>query len=67
IHRSELTFYDTNYKRIKTIELPQPLPLHYEVPISEIPPHKDTLHYQLSVYDSKGNQDRTSVGRIALK
>jgi hypothetical protein len=100
IKESKLKLYDENLKPIKTLSLPHPLPLHYEVPLSVIarsnatkqstssgqapqsqsskiasassgtPPRNDegiTLHYQLSVYDKEGREDRTGVGEIELQ
>ena len=61
---SKLHLYDASLSPIQVIDLPNPLPLYYELPI----PSGDTttLHYQLSVFDQEGNEDRTGVGQIGL-
>ncbi len=63
IAKSELTFYDADYKKIKTIPLPQPLPLRYEIPLSSVNAPK-TLYFQLSVYDKNGKEDRTGISAL---
>ena len=65
IHRSELTLYDENLKKLKVLPLPNPLPLHYSIPMKELP-HTKTLHYQLSVFDEKGREDRTGLGMLNI-
>ncbi len=63
IDHSELVLYDKDLKPLKTISLPSPLPLTYELPLQDLP-QDQTLHYQLKVYDKKQKEDRTSVGTV---
>ncbi|GAG14452.1 unnamed protein product, partial [marine sediment metagenome] len=67
IERSILTIYDNNYKKIKTITLPKPIPSKYTLPIKDLPPNQETFYYQLSVYDKHNKEDRTGVGSLELK
>ena len=64
IKQGRLTLYDENLNTLNTFTLPQPLPYQYEIPIEDI--HGETIHYQLSVFDSQGNEDRTAVGQLRL-
>jgi hypothetical protein len=67
--RAELILYDENYKEIRKIEIPKPLPSKYETPLSEFPLKEKVtmpLYYQLSVYDQKDHEDRTNMGQIEL-
>ncbi|UCD54865.1 MAG: hypothetical protein JSV93_04940, partial [Candidatus Omnitrophota bacterium] len=66
IEKSTITLYDKNYKRIKTIPLPKPIPSKYTLPIKDLAPNHQTLYYQLSVYDKHDKEDRTSIGRFEL-
>jgi hypothetical protein len=65
IKRSELTLYDQNKSRLKTITLPNPIPRTYEIPLTDLPTNQ-TLYYQLSVYDKDGHEDRTSLSEISI-
>jgi len=66
VEKSKLTLYDQDYKLIKSIDLPNPIPTKYTLPISELKNQK-TLYYQLSVYDKNNKEDRTGVGNISYE
>ena len=57
LERSELVFYNSNYKKIKTVALPHPTPSKYELRFSELP-EAEHLYYQLKAYDKQGKEDR---------
>ncbi len=77
IHRAELKLYDGNKKPVQTINLPSPLPLRYEMPLplgrsaarlwKDKETREDVFYYQLSVFDKRGREDRTGIGRISLQ
>jgi len=60
IKRAELKLFDQNQNLLQTIDLPQPLPLHYEVSANDA-----VAFFQLSVYDGEGHEDRTSLAQIS--
>jgi len=59
IKRAELKLFDQNQNLIQSIELPEPLPLHHEIPFNDA-----VAYFQLSVYDTHNNEDRTSLAQI---
>ncbi|OGX04997.1 MAG: hypothetical protein A3G87_10375 [Omnitrophica bacterium RIFCSPLOWO2_12_FULL_50_11] len=65
IERAELKLYDQNYELLRSIPLPKPLPLYYELPQAEISTHQ-SLFYQLSVFDKEGREDRTGIGVLRI-
>ena len=66
IDHGELRLYDDRYTPITTVHFSKPLPSQYTIPLSTILNHPKTLHYQLSVYDKEGREDRTGIGQIDL-
>ncbi len=73
IAKSTITIYDSSYKVVKTIDLPNPIPSTYTLPISDLPnpitlkPNNPiTLYYQLTVYDKNGKKDRAGVGSLEI-
>ncbi|MFH0763903.1 MAG: hypothetical protein V1927_02740, partial [Candidatus Omnitrophota bacterium] len=66
IEKASLTLYGEDYKTIKTIPLPKPLPSRYSLPASELETEQ-TVYYQLSVYDKTGKEDRTGVGSFKIE
>jgi len=66
IKSATLTLYGENYEEIKSITLPEPLPLHYELPLTDLPGGLETLRYQLTVTDKEGREDRTGIGSVKL-
>ena len=69
IKEAQIRLYDEDLSEIKTLHLHPPLPYQYEVAINYIFPNSNantTLHYQLSVYDKDGREDRTGIGRLEL-
>jgi|GEM_PF-6222585 len=66
IHKAQLTLYDQALTQLKTFSLPHPLPYRYTIDLKDLPYHTDTLHYQLSVFDQSGKEDRTGIGVILL-
>ena len=70
IEKSILTIYDKSYKKIKSIELPKPIPFKYTLRIPDLTNPKadtQTYYYQLSVYDKKGKEDRTGMGSLVVR
>ncbi|MFA4982009.1 MAG: NHL repeat-containing protein [Candidatus Omnitrophota bacterium] len=76
IVKSNIKLYDKDYNLIKTIDLPNPIPSTYTLPISDLSfqtnkrinePTNERIYYQLSVYDKNNKEDRTGVGEIAIK
>ncbi|MDD5422266.1 MAG: NHL repeat-containing protein [Candidatus Omnitrophica bacterium] len=73
IVKSNIKLYDKDYNLIKTIDLPNPIPSIYTLPLNELTNQRtneltnERIYYQLSVYDKNNKEDRTGVGEIAIK
>ena len=74
IQKAKLTLYDQEMEKLKTVLLPMPLPSRYELDLKEVtssasPPGHDgaIIHYQLSVFDKNGREDRTGMGTLIIE
>ena len=66
IESSEIMLYTKDLTPFKKIPLPKPIPYQYTLKKEELPPNQETLHFQLSVKDKQGREDRTGVGSVVL-
>jgi len=80
IVKSKINIYNSSYDLVKSIDLPNPIPVKYLLPVLDLtnkPINGQTnkringstdkqFYYQLCVYDKCNSEDRTSIGTLTL-